>query len=121
MKNPHIGDEFETAFAGEELEELRASVQKEVVAESLRRAMKEQGMSEARLAIRMKTSRTSVRRVLSPDFVGSSFELVAHASAVLGKCLTIVDAVGPSHVRKSPKVTPGGKLDRTKRASGRGR
>jgi antitoxin HicB len=91
MKNPHIGDDFETAFESDELDEMRALAQKEIITQGLRQAMNAQHMSESELARRMKTSRTSVRRVLDPQFVGSKFDLVAHASAILGKQLVLLD------------------------------
>jgi antitoxin HicB len=91
MKNRHIGEGFETAFEPDEVDEMRALAQKEIITEGLRQAMVAQHVSESELARRMKTSRTSVRRVLDPHFAGSKFDLIAQASAILGKQLTLVD------------------------------
>ncbi len=92
MKNPHIGSTLQSFF--EELgewDEVVAMAQKEIIANEIRLAMKASRVSENELARRMNTSRTSVRRVLDPRFTGSTFELLAHASAILGKRLAIVD------------------------------
>jgi hypothetical protein len=84
-KNKHIGSDFED-FLREEgiLEEVDARVQKRVIADQLRAAMRSTKTSEVALARRMDTSRTVVRALLDPTSERSAtvLTLVKAAEAV---------------------------------------
>ena len=67
MSDKHIGSGLDDFLQEEGLfEETQAQAIKEVIAWQLNQAMKEKGISKARMAILLKTSRTQVTRLLDP-------------------------------------------------------
>jgi len=95
--NPHIGSSLED-FLEEEgrLEEATAIVIKRVLAWPIDQAMKQQRLSKAEMARRMKTSRSPLDRLPDPAHTAVTLYTMTHAAAVLGKRLRLdlVDAPG---------------------------
>jgi antitoxin HicB len=66
-QNPHIGSTFESWLDEQGIrEEVTAAAIKELIAEQLAAAMKEQGITKVDMAAWMKTSRAQVDRLLDP-------------------------------------------------------
>src|SRR5919202_7047577 len=65
--NPHIGASFD-AFLAEEgmLEACEEQAITELVAEQIVRAMQERGLTRTAMAVRMRTSRAALNRLLDP-------------------------------------------------------
>jgi antitoxin HicB len=86
MKRKHLGSTFEDFLAEDGiLEECRASAIKFKIARELEKAMKEQDISKAEIAKRLKTSRTSVDRLLDPDNTSITLNTMAKVASFLGK------------------------------------
>ncbi len=68
-------DELEELFDElGELHELRAGVQKKVLAHDIKQAMKAKGISPSEMARRMRTSREAVYRLLDPTRTGGTLD-----------------------------------------------
>lgn len=72
-----------------ELHELRAGVQKKVLAHDVKQAMKTKGISPAEMARRMRTSREAVYRLLDPTRTGLTLDSLQRAASALGLTLNI--------------------------------
>jgi antitoxin HicB len=84
--NPHIGSDFEEFLQEESLlEGSTARAIKRVLAWQLEKAMKEQGVSQAELARRMKTSRAVVHRLLDASDPSVTLSTISKAAAALGR------------------------------------
>jgi antitoxin HicB len=89
-RNQHVGSRFENFLRDEGiLEAVDARVQKRVIAEQLREAMKERSISEAALARVMKTSRTVVRSLLDPESDSATLVTLTRAARAVGRELRI--------------------------------
>lgn len=89
-RHPHHGSTLDEFLEDEGLlEEVDAIVQKRVIAEQLRDAMRVQGLSEAAIARRMNTSRTVVRGLLDPDNEGVTLLTLAKAASAVGRRLYV--------------------------------
>jgi antitoxin HicB len=88
--NPHRGGTFE-AFLEEEgiLEEVTMAATKRVLARRVLTLMKQQRVSKAAMARRMRTSRAAVDRLLDAGNVSVTLQTMSRAAAVLGKQLSI--------------------------------
>jgi len=89
MSDKHIGSGLDDFLQEEGLfEETQAQAIKEVIAWQLNQAMKEKGISKARMAILLKTSRTQVTRLLDPanDITLSTLQ---RAAALVGRKVRI--------------------------------
>ncbi|PZN75573.1 MAG: Fis family transcriptional regulator [Candidatus Methylumidiphilus alinenensis] len=89
MNDKHIGSGLDDFLQEEGLfEETQAQAIKEVIAWQLDQAMKEKGISKARMAILLKTSRTQVTRLLDPanDITLSTLQ---RAAALVGRKVRI--------------------------------
>jgi len=89
MSDKHIGSGLDDFLQEEGLfEETQAQAIKEVIAWQLDQAMKEKGISKARMAILLKTSRTQVTRLLDPanDITLSTLQ---RAAALVGRKVRI--------------------------------
>ncbi len=85
MNAEHIGSSLDDFLLEEGLlEETQTQAIKEVIAWQLEQAMKERGISKARMAALLKTSRTQVTRLLDPesDVTLSSLQ---RAAALVGR------------------------------------
>jgi transcriptional regulator with XRE-family HTH domain len=93
--NPHIGSSFD-AFLAEEgmLEACEEQAIKELVAEQIARAMREQGLTRTAMAARMRTSRAALNRLLDPTNASVTLQTLQKAAQVIGKRLRLelVDA-----------------------------
>lgn len=87
--NPHLGSSFESWLDEKGLrEDVTAAAIKSVIAEQLAGAMKDKGLTKARMAVLMKTSRTQVDRLLDAknDITLSSLQ---RAAAIVGRRVRI--------------------------------
>jgi len=83
-------DELEQLFDElGELHELRAGVQKKVLAHDIRKAMKAKGITASEMARRMRTSREAVYRLLDPTRTGVTLDSLQRAALALGLTLNI--------------------------------
>lgn len=83
-------DELEELFDElGELQELRAGVQKKVLAYDIKQAMKAKGITPAEMARRMRTSREAVYRLLDPTRTGVTLDSLQRAALALGLTLHI--------------------------------
>jgi antitoxin HicB len=83
---PRVGSDFED-FLREEgrLAEATAIAVKRVLAWELRRAMTAEGVSQAEMARRMRTSRAVVRRLLDDSDPSVTLATISRAALALGK------------------------------------
>ena len=94
-QNQHIGSSFDDFLHQEGIfEEVERTALKRTLAWLLTKSMQEQGISQAEMARRMKTSRTSVRRLLDPTNPSATIDTMEKAAAALGKrlCISLEDA-----------------------------
>jgi antitoxin HicB len=84
-KNPHWGSTLDEFLDKEGIREAaKAEAVTRVVAWQLREEMKRQGMSKARLAVLMKTSRAQVDRILTAKG-NITIETLQRAAALVGR------------------------------------
>jgi predicted XRE-type DNA-binding protein len=88
MNWKHLGSDFDE-FLDEEglLEEAEAVATKRVLAFQIAQAMKEQKLSKAAMARRMKTSRSAVDRLLDPTVPSVTLLTIERAVRALGRRL----------------------------------
>ena len=89
MSKEHMGSSLDDFLKQEgDFDEAQAQAIKEVVAWQLAAAMKEQKLSQNKMAALLKTSRTQVNRLLDPehDITLSSLQ---RAAAIVGRRVTI--------------------------------
>lgn len=85
-KNKHVGSEFDDFLADEGLlEGATATALKRVIAWQIEQARKERGLSKAKLAELMSTSRSALDRLLSDSEPSVTLE-------TLGKAMQALDA-----------------------------
>ena len=90
MKKEHIGSDFDGFLAQEGLlAECEAGAFKRVVAWQLEREMKRRRISRDKLARRMKTSRSAIDRLFSPDESSVTLQLLEQAALALGRKLKV--------------------------------
>ena len=83
-------DELEDLFDElGELHELRAGVQKKVLAHDIKKAMKSKGLTPSEMARRMRTSRAVIRRLLDEDDPSITLSTISKAANALGKNLRL--------------------------------
>ena len=84
--NPHFGSTFESWLDEKGIpEEATAAAIKSVVALQIAAAMKEQGLTKARMAERMQTSRAQLDRLLDPNKGGATLETLIRAAKEVGR------------------------------------
>ena len=66
-------------------EQVKAAVERRVLALQLDRCLKQSGLSKVELARRVGTSRTQIDRILSPQSQNLSLATLERVAAVLGK------------------------------------
>jgi antitoxin HicB len=88
--NRHIGSDFD-AFLEEEglLAGAEAVAAKRVLAFVIEREMKRQGVSKSAMAVRMKTSRAALDRLLDPSNSAVTLRTMERTASALGKRLKI--------------------------------
>jgi hypothetical protein len=105
-------DELEELFEElGELHELRAGVQKKVLAYDIKKAMKAKGISPSEMARRMRTSREAVYRLLDPTRTGITLDSLQRAALALGLTLN-VSFEQPSRRSATRTSTPAGRRRR---------
>ncbi|WP_144110880.1 XRE family transcriptional regulator [Paraburkholderia sp. BCC1886] len=86
MPNKHIGSNFDEFLAEEALlEEATAVAIKRVIAWQIQQEMKAQHLSKTAMAMRMKTSRAALNRLLDETDTSLTLTTLASAAAALGK------------------------------------
>ena len=88
MKPEHVGQSFSDFL--DELgirEDIEAQAIKEVLADQLRAAMHEQGLTKTAMAAQMGTSRRALDRLLDPENTSVTLHTMQRAARVLGRRL----------------------------------
>jgi transcriptional regulator GlxA family with amidase domain len=62
---------------------------KEIIAEQLAKAMKQQGLTKSAMAARMKTSRRQLDRLFDPDVTSVTLDTLRRAAGAVGRTLRI--------------------------------
>jgi len=99
-KNKHKGSSFNSFLEEENIsEEVEFNAIKRVIAYELKKAMEQRGITKSEMAKMMKTSRSSLDRILDPLNESATLNLITRAFAVVDKVIhfTISD-------KKSRKV-----------------
>lgn len=100
--NLHIGSSLDSFLEEEDiLVEINAAAIKKVLAWQVSQEMDEKGFSKTEMATAMKTSRTSLERLLDPSNISISLKTMARAAAAVGKRLKI-DLVDNSEYESIP-------------------
>lgn len=90
MKNKYIGSNFDDFLEDEGLlAEVESAAIKRVIAFQISELMKEHKLSKAAMAKQMKTSRSSIDRLLDPQNESVTLQTLERAAIVLGKRLQI--------------------------------
>jgi antitoxin HicB len=85
-KNPHIGSSLDDLFEEEGiLEEINLIAAKRVIAWQISEAMKERNLNKASMAKAMRTSRSSLDRLLDPNNTSVTLDTIDRAAKVVGK------------------------------------
>ncbi|MEM9949391.1 MAG: Fis family transcriptional regulator [Cyanobacteria bacterium P01_D01_bin.36] len=88
--NPHIGSSLDELLEEEGiLSEVSAIAIKRVLAWQVAEAMSSQGLNKSQMAEQMRTSRTSLDRLLDPENTSVTLKTLERAATVLGKRLQI--------------------------------
>ena len=87
-ENPHVGSDFDDFLADEGIRaEVETLALKKLVSLQLQEILESDHVSKSQLAIRMKTSRTSVNRILDPAKPSLTVASLGKAAAALGRKL----------------------------------
>lgn len=88
--NRHIGSSLDELLEADGiLSEVSAIAIKRVLAWQVAQAMSNLGLSKSQMAAQMRTSRTSLDRLLDPDNTSVTLKTLERAASVLGKRLQI--------------------------------
>lgn len=88
--NPHLGSSFESWLDENCIrEEVTAAAIKSVISEQLAEAMKDKGLTKAKMAELMNTSRTQVDRLLDPANGSATLESLLRAAKIVGRELRV--------------------------------
>ena len=86
ISKKHVGQNFEDFLQEEGIyEEVQLNALKKAIAHQIRSMMKEKGIRKTEMAIRMKTSRSSLERLLNEESFNITISTISKAAAVLGK------------------------------------
>ncbi|MFM8331007.1 MAG: helix-turn-helix domain-containing protein [Candidatus Methylumidiphilus sp.] len=89
MSDKHLGSSLDDFLQEEGLfEDMQAQAIKEVISWQLGQAMKDKGISKARMAILLKTSRAQVNRLLDPEN-DITLSTLQRAAALVGRKVKI--------------------------------
>lgn len=90
IDNKNMGGSLDDFLAEDGLlEETEELAIKEILADQIRIAMKEEGLSKSAMALRMKTSRQALDRLLDPQNTGVTLHTMQNAARALGRRLTL--------------------------------
>lgn len=95
-KNPHIGSSLDDLFEEEgTLDEINIIAIKRLIAWQIQQEMVKQNLSKTEMAQQMKTSRSSLDRLLDPDNSAVTLDTIERAARVIGKRVRfeLVDAL----------------------------
>jgi antitoxin HicB len=97
INKKHIGQGFEDFLQEEGIyEQVQLNALKKTLAHQIKALMEERGIPKTEMASRMKTSRSSLDRLLSEDSYNVTIATISKAASVLGKRieLSLVDNNG---------------------------
>ena len=90
MENKHIGSDFDDFLKEDGIEEeVTAAAIKRVIAWQLAEAMKKRHITKTEMAVRMRTSRAVINRLLDEDDTSVTLATLARASVAVGIPLKI--------------------------------
>lgn len=90
MKNKHLGSSFDDFLEEQGLRsEVEAVAFKRVLAYKIEQLMKKKHLSKTKMAEKMRTSRSSLNRLLDPENTSVTLQTLIRAAAVVGKKLEI--------------------------------
>lgn len=90
MRSKHIGGDFDDFLRDEGiLDDAEAVAAKRVIAYQIAQEMEREHISQSELARRMKTSRSSVERLLDPTNTSVTLVTLERAASAVGKRLKI--------------------------------
>lgn len=85
-KNPYIGSSLDDLFEEEgTLDEINIIAVKRVIAWQIQQEMVKKNLSKTEMAHQMKTSRSSLERLLDPDNPAVTLDTIERAARVIGK------------------------------------
>jgi antitoxin HicB len=86
LKKRHVGQRFDDFLQAEGIyEEVQLNALKKTLAHQIKTMMDEQGIRKTEMATRMKTSRSSLERLLNEQAYNVTIATISKAAAVLGK------------------------------------
>jgi len=86
VKRKHIGQSFEDFLQEEGIyEEVQLNALKKTLAHQIKTMMNEQGIRKTEMATRMKTSRSSLERLLNEESYNVTIATISKAASILGK------------------------------------
>ncbi len=90
MKHKNIGQSLDD-FLEEEgiLKEVEEVAIKRVLSYQIEQLMKEQGLTKTTMAVRMKTSRSALNRLLDPENESVTLQTLRRAASVLGRRVSL--------------------------------
>jgi predicted XRE-type DNA-binding protein len=90
MNDQHLGSDFDDFLAEEGLlVEVEATAIKRVIAYQIEQEMNQRGLTKTEMAKKMKTSRSSLDRLLDPQNASINLQTIIKATSILGKKLKI--------------------------------
>ena len=90
MKSKHLGGNFDDFLQEQDmLAGAEAVAAKRVLSFQIEKVMRERGLTKVEMATQMRTSRTSVDRLLDPKNISVTLNTLEKAALVLGKKLNI--------------------------------
>ena len=90
MNKKHMGSNFDDFLREEQLlNSAETTAVKQMIAFQIEREMKRRNLMKTAMAMRMKTSRAGLERLLNPDNRSVTLLTLERAAAVLGKKLRI--------------------------------
>ncbi len=90
MTNKHIGSDFDDFLRDEGiLAEVEATAMKRVIAFQIEQEMKRCNMTKTEMALKMKTSRASLNRLLDPSNASVTLQTLERAALAVDKKLRI--------------------------------
>jgi predicted XRE-type DNA-binding protein len=90
MKQEHIGSDFDDFLREEDLLDVaETTAAKRVIAFQIAQEMERRSLSKSEMAIRMKTSRPAVDRLLDPANPSVTLSTLERAASAIGKKLKV--------------------------------
>ena len=90
MNDKYLGSDFDHFLAEEGLlVEVEATAIKRVIAYQIEQEMNQKGLTKTEMAKKMKTSRSSLDRLLDPQNASINLQTIIKATSILGKKLKI--------------------------------